>query len=362
AGAIQLHCEKTMPAYMVPQSVTVTDRIPLTPNGKVDKQALARLIDAATLPAEVCIAPRNPVEAQLETIWKLVLGKQQVSVRDNFFRIGGHSLKATQVVSKIHKELNVKLDIGVLFASPTIEALAGEIARSRQEAYQQIPALAEQDHYPLSHGQRRLWVLSQLEENQAAFNIAGAYRLKGILDVEAFQKCFETLAQRHQVLRTTFVEVNGEPRQRVEPAAGQSFTLNYRDLREEEDRENAARRLTGDEARRLFSLSTGPLLRVQLLQLEDDHYVCLLTMHHIVSDGWSMDVLMREITTLYAAFRTGAGNPLPPLRIHYKDYASWHNEQLLGEQSAGHQQYWQSQFEGEIPVLEFPADYPRPRI
>ncbi|HJT73674.1 MAG TPA: amino acid adenylation domain-containing protein, partial [Chitinophaga sp.] len=226
-----------------------------------------------------------------------------------------------------------------------------------------IAPAPESGHYPLSSSQKRLWVLSQLEEGNIAYNMPGVYVFEGKLDQAALTKAFNTLIARHESLRTVFREdKQGNVRQFINPQQKSSFSISFRDLRQEKEQEVKVERLVREEAVRPFDLYAGPLLRAGLLQVADNRWIFTYTMHHIISDGWSMNILIREVLQFYNAYVNNGKNPLSPLRIHYKDYAVWQQEQLSGEQLQHHRNYWLQQFEGELPVLELRTDKPRPSI
>jgi tyrocidine synthetase III len=349
-----------LPSYMVPSSITLLEKIPLTSNGKADRKALEVLhVNTQT---QTYKAPSTPIEQTLANIWQEVLGTEQIGVHDNFFEAGGHSLRAVQIVSRIHRELGVKIELREIFAHPTIESLAILVNQQTTAAYEQIHPIAEQPYYDLSHAQRRLWVLDQLEPGSSAYNMPAALVFEQAINIQALRKAFEVLIERHEILRTIFIEIDGSPRQQVLPVHEQRFILQYSDLRTDANREETARKLADEEANKPFDLSAGPLLRAHLLQTEDERYLFLFTMHHIISDGWSMEVLTREVLSLYESFSKEVQPSLPPLGIQYKDYAAWQHNMLQSEASSQHRSYWLQQLSGALPVLDMPADFPRPPI
>ncbi|MDQ3175168.1 MAG: condensation domain-containing protein, partial [Acidobacteriota bacterium] len=309
-------------------------------------------------------APRTAVEEEVAGIWSEVLDVEQVGVYDNFFELGGHSLKATQVVSRLREALQVELPLRSLFEAPTVATLSTAIEAARQaDGPVQAPPImpvSRDSNLPLSFAQQRLRFLDQLEPNSSFYNMPQAIRMSGPLDVEAMRKTLTEIASRHESLRTSFTMTDGDPVQVIAPAM--SVELPVVDLSElpEGEREAEARRLAREEARRPFDLEHGPLLRATLLRLGDEKHVLLLNMHHIVSDGWSMGVLFRELGTLYQAFSTGKPSPLPELPIQYADYAVWQREWLAGERLEQQLSYWKEQLSGAPPILNLPADHPRP--
>ncbi|MEY9094723.1 amino acid adenylation domain-containing protein, partial [Paenibacillus sp. RC84] len=324
------------------------ERIPLTPNGKVDRKALPAPEAGADGGAEY-IAPRTPLEAKLAAIWQDVLGLQkEIGIRDNFFDLGGHSLRATTLVGKVHKELNVDLPLRDVFRHSTVEEMAEAIARMERQEHVSIPLAEEQDHYPQSSAQKRLYILNQLEGAELSYNMPGALLLEGALDQNRFEEAFRRLIERHETLRTGFEMVNGEAVQRVYAAV--DFFVEHFSAAEEEAAE------TVRDFVRPFDLAKPPLLRVGLVEMAAERHVLLFDMHHIVSDGVSMDVLVEEFVRLYSE------EALEPLRIQYKDYAVWQQSETQKEQLKRQEAYWLDVFQGELPVLELPTDYARPAV
>jgi amino acid adenylation domain-containing protein len=357
---LRAYLSRELPDYMVPAYFVPLKRLPLTANGKLDRRALPDPLESLVSGRAHQVRPRNKIEEKLAEIWQTVLNIETVGVRDNFFELGGHSLKATRILSRIHSELNVRIELKTVFQHSTIEELALAVAGLKSEAYESIRAVETKEYYDLSHAQRRLWILDKFEEEQLAYNLPVSYVFAGPLDRRAFERTFESFIERHESLRTTFLVKEGEPRQRVNDMDSQVFKVEYSDLRDQPDKETIAAEVTGKEAMSPFDLAEGPLIRTRLLQTEEQKYIFLFTMHHIVSDGWSMGVAVDELFTLYNAYKSGKENPLLPLRLQYRDYASWQKERLSGQQLQAHESYWKSQFEGEIPLLALFTDYPRP--
>ncbi|MFB6365159.1 amino acid adenylation domain-containing protein, partial [Paenibacillus elgii] len=335
-----------LPGYMIPSYFVQLERLPLTPNGKIDRKALPAPEGGAS--GSEYTAPRTPLEAKLVRIWQEVLGVTTVGVKDNFFDLGGHSLRATTLVSKVHKELNVDLPLRDVFRYATIEEMAQAIARMEEGAFSAIPVAEEREHYPLSSAQKRLFILHQLEGAEQSYNMPGAMLLEGALERERFEEAFCGLIARHETLRTGFEMVNGEAVQRIYPSV--DFAVEYVQASEE-----AAGKAVEDFVR-AFDLAKPPLLRVGLVELAEERYILMFDMHHIVSDGVSMDVLVEEFVRLYD------GEELESLRIQYKDYAAWQQSEAQQEQLKRQEAYWLDQFQGELPVLEMPTDYARPAV
>ncbi len=348
---------KRLPEYMIPSAFVVLDALPLTPNGKMDRRALPAPEFAAV---DGYVAPRTPVEEVVAGIWAEVLRLERVGAEEGFFELGGHSLLATQVVSRARQAFGVEVPLRALFEAPTVAALAGRIETLRgagaSPAPPLVPVRRDGAPLPLSFAQQRLWVVDRLEPDSPAYNMPFALRLRGALDTGALRASLDALVRRHETLRTTFAEQAGAPVQVVHPPA--PVPLPLLDLRElpEAEREALAGRLASEESLRPFDLARGPLLRSTLLRLgEADHVLCF-TLHHVVSDGWSMQVLVREVSALYAAFRRGEEPQLPELPVQYADYALWQREWLRGDVLEEQIGYWKQKLGGAPPLLEVPTD------
>ncbi|NOK22351.1 non-ribosomal peptide synthetase, partial [Corallococcus carmarthensis] len=358
--ALRAHLRQGLPEYMVPATFVVLDALPLNSNGKVDRKALPE--PEAPQSGNTYEAPRTEVEAKLASIWAEVLRLPQVGVKDSFFELGGHSLLATQVVSRVRTEFSVELPLRALFESPTVEALAGRLAGLTRTHGPQLTRVAHDGPLPLSFAQQRLWLIDQLEPGSALYNVPVAVRLEGHLRPDVLERALQEVVHRHDALRTTFVQVDGEPVQRIH--ADSPLPLGLVDLSEVPDaeRESETRARVEAEMRRPFDLSTGPLIRTLLFKLADNEHVLVVTLHHIVSDGWSLGVLVREVATLYAAFSAGQPSPLPALPVQYADYADWQRRTLSGETLRQEVSWWEAKLSGAPAVLELPTDFPRPAV
>jgi len=355
-----------LPDFMMPSAFVLLDKLPRTPNGKVNRRALPVPDKARPDLEETFVAPRTPVEEVLVGIWAEVLGLDRVGVQDNFFELGGHSLLATQVISRVRDAFSVELSLYSLFEAPTITSLGERIEAARREGLglQAPPILPRtiNENLPLSFAQQRLWFLDQLIPDSPIYNISLAYRVTGQLNVGALEQSLCEIVRRHEALRTTFTPVDGQPIQAIAPEI--NLTLPVVDLREiaEAERDAEVQWLATQEAQQPFDLTQGPLLRVKLLRLDEAEHVLFLTMHHIVSDGWSLGVLMRELAVLYEGFSTRKPVSLPELPIQYADFALWQREWLSGEVLESNLAYWKQQLGGELPILELPTDRPRPPV
>ncbi|MGW8443542.1 non-ribosomal peptide synthase/polyketide synthase [Paenibacillus sp. S33] len=334
-----------LPGYMIPSYFVELERLPLTPNGKIDRKALP----APEGGGREYVAPRTELEAKLAAIWQDVLVREKtVGVTDNFFDLGGHSLRATTLVSKMHKELGVEFPLRDVFRYSTVEEMAAVMERLEIGSFTAIPAAEPSEYYPLSSAQKRLYILNQLEGAELSYNIPGAMLLEGELDRQRFEKAFRGLVARHETLRTGFEMVKGEAVQRIYEEA--AFQVEYVQISGEQAEETVRQFV------RPFDLAKPPLLRVGLAELAPDQHILMFDTHHIVSDGVSIDVLIEEFVRLYS------GEQLEPLRIQYKDYAVWQQSDEQKAQLAKQGAYWLDMFRGELPVLELPTDYPRPAM
>lgn len=302
--------------------------------------------------------PADPMEATLYRIWSALLGREDFGTNDNFFELGGHSLGAIRMLSRISKELDVKIRLRDIFESSSIRELAQKISEERTSAYIPVQRHGYQESYPVSHAQRRMWMMDQLTEGQVAYNVPGACVIKGPLDIAAFKRTFWEVVDRHEVLRTTFLLSDGEVRQKVHPVSAMFQGITYLENIPEEQ----LQRLAAAEANIPFDLSNGPLIRASLVKTNTEEHIFLLTMHHIVSDGWSMDVLFNETLQLYTAYRKGEPSPLKPLRIQYRDFATWQHQQLAESVFDVNRTYWLQKLAGILPVIALPLDYPRPAV
>ena len=353
AGELRTWMRERLPEYMVPGAIVALERLPLSPNGKVDRRALPA---PEWEGGAAYVAPRTPAEAVLAGTWAEVLRLERVGVEESFFELGGHSLLAMQVVSRVREALGVELPLRALFEAPTVAGLAARVAELRRAGAGAVPPLvrvARGEPLPASFAQRRLWLVDRLEPGSAAYNVPFALRLRGALDVGALRASLEALVARHETLRTTFAEEGGEPVQVINAAAPVAL-----EVVEVED-EAAAERIAREEALRPFDLEAGPLLRATLLRLGAEEHVLCFTLHHIVSDGWSMQVLVREVSALYGAASHGGSVVLPELPVQYADYAVWQRGWLAGEVLEEQIGFWKERLAGAPQLLEVPTDRPR---
>jgi amino acid adenylation domain-containing protein/non-ribosomal peptide synthase protein (TIGR01720 family) len=364
AAELQAYLREKLPEYMVPTAFVTLAQMPLTENGKVDRAALPA--PALNLADAAHDAPSSPVEELLAGIFADVLNVPAVGAHDDFFVLGGHSLLATAAISRIRAAFGVELALRTLFEAPTPAALALRVESALQAGHglpvPPIVRVAPGQELALSFGQERLWFLSQLEPNDPSYLLPFAVRLEGALDRTALEKALCTVAQRHEVLRTTYPTVDGRPAPAVHSEL--DITLVIADLHtlSGDAQEAAVRAAVEDEARLSFDLGRGPLVRARLLALGERDHVLLMSLHHIASDGWSTAVLIRELSVLYAAFAEDKPSPLPELSVQYSDYAAWQRHWLSGEVLDTQIAYWEKQLAGMPHTLDLPTDHPRPPV
>ena len=362
---LRRHLKQQLPDYMIPSAFVVLDALPLLPSGKINRQAL---------PAPTRVEPQaspttqTPIEEIITGICARLLKCEAVSGAANFFELGGHSLLATQLVARLRDSLAVEIPVRWVFQSSTLAELAERVTEEfgKDKAGRRLAAIRRRGEtglsLPLSFGQQRLWFLEQLEPGNPVYNVAGRVRLSGPLDVSAVRRSLNEIVKRHEVLRTRFDIVDGEPVQVIEPALELPIEVLDLSAMSATEGEVEAERLSTAEAALPFDLTIGPLLRAKLLRLAAEEHVLLLTMHHIISDGWSTGVLVTEMAALYQAFSRQLPSPLPELQIQYADYALWQRQQLsetlLDEQLA----YWREQLQSAPAFLDLPTDRVRPAV
>ncbi|MCD6377048.1 MAG: amino acid adenylation domain-containing protein, partial [Caldisericaceae bacterium] len=359
------HLKQQLPDYMVPTAFVHLDQFPLTPNGKINRRALPKP-DEQQIRTQVKTAPRTPVEELLAAIWADILKIDNIGANDNFFDLGGHSLSATQLVSRIRNAFDVEIPIKTIFEFPILEELALQIeALKLQDETIQAPPIepvSRKQDLPLSFSQQRLWFLDKLASGSANYNIPTAIRLKGRLNIQVLERCIQTLIKRHETLRTTFNEKDGEPVQVILPSL--DFKLPVEDFSSfpTEDALEKAHQLAAQDAANPFDLANGPLFRIHLIKLAKDDYVVLFNLHHTITDGWSMGILVREVAHLYQALSKNQPSPLPELKIQYADYAVWQRKWLKGTTLQKHLDFWKKFLGVHPPALELPTDFPRPAM
>ncbi|MGM7650472.1 amino acid adenylation domain-containing protein [Serratia marcescens] len=356
AGALRQHVSAALPDYMVPSAWVVVAALPLSPNGKLDRRALPEPQGVQSQAAYE--APQGEHETLLAAIWRELLNVERVGRHDNFFELGGHSLLAVRLTNRL-QQMEWQLPLQVLFANPTLLALAQQLRRT-DEALPPIEAMPRGAALPLSFAQQRLWFLTQLEGLSETYHIPLALSLRGELDLPAWRQSLDALYARHEALRNRFVTVEGQPQAHILPA--DALPLTVHDLRGRQDAQSQARQLAQRLTEAPFDLTQGPLVRAALIRLADEEHLFLLTCHHIVSDGWSTGILLRELGALYGALRRGDADPLPPLTLQYADYAAWQRRYLTPERLAAQAQYWRETLSDAPALLTLPTDRPRPTV
>jgi amino acid adenylation domain-containing protein len=360
--SLRAYLHERLPGSMVPSAYVLMEKLPRTMSGKIDRRALPDLKERTGRGEYV--APRTATEQILADIWSNILGLPRVSLHDNFFELGGHSLLATQVMVRAQKAMSIELPLSALFENPTVAMLGAYIDSSAPESRILLPPIlpvSRDGELPLSFAQQRLWFLEQLKPGDPLYHSFQALLIDGPLDARALELSLNEIIQRHEVLHTVFDNVGGLPVQRVEPFTPISLRImNLSDMPQE--RGAALEQLAVDERGRPFDLAHGPLMRALLVVLGEQEHALLLTIHHIVTDGWSIDILCREMSALYEAFANGASVPLPDLPIQYVDFAVWQRDYLQGEVLEKKLSYWREQLANVSSVLELPSDRRRPAV
>ena len=357
--------QKKLPEYMVPNAFVVLESLPLTSNGKVNRNALPKPDLDSTL-LEKYVAPRTPIEEMLAQIWAQVLKLEQVGIHDNFFELGGHSLLATQLLSRIRTSLKLELPLRSLFAAATLAELAHLIGQLQQQKIELIspPILprGRDAELPLSYAQQRLWFLDQLQPNSCFYNIPIALHLVGTFNQVALEQSLREIIHRHEALRTNLVIVDGKPSQIIQIQTNWTVSVVELQHLSPAEQEIATQQLAQEQALLPFDLANQALVRASLVVLSETEHVLLVCMHHIVSDGWSMGVFVKELAVLYNAYSQGQPLPLAPLPIQYADFAIWQRNWLQGDVLQTQLSYWQQQLANAPALLSLPTDRPRPAV
>ncbi|KFF46632.1 peptide synthase [Pseudomonas sp. BRG-100] len=351
-----------LPEYMVPALLMRLDAMPLSPSGKLDRRALPEPVWQTREHVE----PHTPLQLQIAAIWREVLGLPRIGLRDDFFALGGHSLLATQIISRTRQACDVELPLRTLFEASELGAFVEQVGliqaagqRNQQSAIAKVDRSAP---VPLSYSQQRMWFLWQMEPDSPAYNVGGMARLRGVLDVQRFEAALQALIMRHETLRTTFPSVDGVACQNVAPQTGVRMDWQDFSALSETERQQRLQQLADQEAHTPFNLETGPLLRACLVKAGEQEHYLVLTLHHIVTEGWAMDIFARELSALYEAFIDERDSPLVPLPVQYLDYSVWQRQWLESGERQRQLDYWTAQLGTEHPLLELPGDRPRPAV
>jgi amino acid adenylation domain-containing protein/non-ribosomal peptide synthase protein (TIGR01720 family) len=351
-----------LPNYMVPSRIVLVDTFPLTPNGKVDRKklpSLATVEKATSTPVDNVVSKTEKV---LIEIWKELLDLPEVGLTQSFFELGGHSLKVISMISQIQKQLEAEVMIKDVFACPTVKALASFIDEAKTISYEPIPLVDNAPYYPVSNAQKRLWVLDRFVEDVSAYNSYNAYVLNGSVNVEAFSEATLSIINRHEILRTTFIEKEGEPMQLVHADVKKDDICQVIDYSNSPKGYDEAIEELKVVANIPFNLSDELLFKSRIYILGEDTYIFFCCMHHIICDGWSNNILVKEILKNYRSFEKRQVSALPSLKIQYKDYASWNLKQVASEEFLRHKNYWHNKLSGDLPVLNLPSYNKRPGV
>jgi natural product biosynthesis luciferase-like monooxygenase protein len=364
-SSLRTHLKSKLPDYMVPSAFVSLDTLPLTPNGKVDRKALPAPHSVAESQANT-VSPKSPLEQTIAKISSELLGVQHIGLRDNFFELGGNSLLATQLMARLREALSADVPLRLAFEFPTVERLAKAILEqkrkqaSEQTEYETIPRNGAKNGAPLSFAQQRIWFLHQLEPG-SHYNDHFDLRLRGPLDVQILERSINEIVRRHDTLRSSFAEIEGEPVQSVAAKLTISLPLNDVSHLPVEAREQEAIRLAAEDCKQPFDLEQAPLFRASLVRLAPDDHLLILTFDHIIVDGWSHGVFLSELTQIYGAFLAARPSPLPELPIQYSDFAAWQQRWMKGDGITRDLEYWKQELKRVPELLELPTDRPRPR-
>jgi amino acid adenylation domain-containing protein len=358
SGELRNFLASKLPDYMIPHTLMVMEKLPVLPNGKLDRKSLPEP-DLSAIQSEF-IAPQTPTQEIIAKIWAEVLGIEKIGIHDNFLELGGHSLLASLVISRLREALSLELSIASLFAAPTIATFSEQIGTSVQNLLPTLEPVPRNIELPLSLTQQRFWFLDQMEGANPAYNIVRVLNLQGLLHFTALEGAIATIINRHETLRTSFGIADGKPIQVITDKL--AFTLPVIDLQElaEDQKTTAAQRLTTNEYLRPFALNESSLLRVRLIQLGAKSHQLLIIMHHIISDAWSVGNFLQELSVIYSALTAGLPSPLPQLSIQYADYAYWQRQWL--ENQPAQLDYWKQQLADIPAVIELPTDQSRTAI
>ncbi|UKE75270.1 amino acid adenylation domain-containing protein [Xanthomonas graminis pv. phlei] len=357
--SLHAHLAQRLPDYMLPSAYVRLDALPLTPNRKLDRHALPAADTGMQIEANAHVPPRGPFEQTLALLWAELLGCDRVGREDSFFALGGHSLLAVRLASRLRSHFGVDVGLADIFAHPRLADFAGCVAGAAADTLPPILPVPRDTLLPLSFAQQRLWFLSQLDpETDLAYLVCSGMRMDGALDLPALRKALDRIVARHETLRTRIVASAGEPRQEVLPA-DTGFVLRQSDLSALDDAASRVRQLCAVERRTAFD-PAAPLVRGHLLRLAPQQHVLLITLHHLVCDGWSMGVLIGELGTLYTAYAHHAHDPLPPLPLQYADVAVWQRRWLEGEVLQRQLDYWRERLRDAPRLLALPTDHTRP--
>ena len=355
----------SLPAYMIPSHFIKLDGIPLTSSGKIDRQALPEPEEKYLLKAKY-ESPKTTTEKILVAFWREVLGVQKISRHDNFFDLGGHSLNAISLLSRINKRFKINLPLKNIFLYPILIDLAGNIDGIKKTTPPTIPPAPKQRTYPLSYAQKRMWVLYRLESGSPFYNVSQVRNLTGLFDLSSFRRAIAYLVKRHSSFRTNFRETDGEPVQIVRSKnlskEDISDIIKFHDLTQAADQLIKSENIIKQYTRTPFKLESDPLLRVVVIKKSEQDHILAVVMHHIITDGWSSGVFWREMSAIYNSYLNKTEPSLPPLAVEYTDYAVWERSAENTKRLEKQGKHWFKELKGELPVLNLPTDHPRPPL
>ncbi|WP_430408773.1 amino acid adenylation domain-containing protein [Kordia sp.] len=358
-SSLRTYLAGKLPSYMIPSHFVAVKTIPLTPNGKVNRDALPA-IDINDVVRNVYEAPRNEIEQQLVDIWEEVLGTSPIGIHDDFFALGGHSLMMAQIINKVYKQMGKGITIKTFYANPTITSLSEQLV---EKQYVTLEKVSESASYPATAAQSRLWMLSQLEGGSKAYEMSGALRFQSVIDIKLLEKAIVEVVTRHEILRTTFsLNDEGILQQHIIPSEAFQFEIKAKDFTNISNSVEAVQNYIATEIDVEYELSKTALFHCELLQLGTQDYILYISMHHIIGDGWSLEILTSEVLQAYTQLQTENRIDLPVLPIQFKDYAAWlatENKTNVSKEAAV---YWEQQFQGERSVLQLPSFKKRPVV
>ena len=354
--------QKVLPDYMIPVNYMIIDTIPLLSNGKVNRKALPPPVFNNYI--NEYRAPETELEKQIAEIWEKALSISNIGLDYNFFELGGDSLNAIKIMLQIEKLTGVRLGISIIFKNPTIQQIVTLVNQNNFKEFKSIQKIEDQLDYEISAAQKRLWILHQFDNAKFAYNLPIVITLEGALDKDALETSLKNIVNRHESLRTVFIydSLTGNPRQKIVNIANLDFKLEQTNITNISNKEDLLKSLCEKDIFWNFDLNIGPLFRCHLIQIELDKYLFVAVQHHIISDGWSIDIFRKELSIFYNAIKKRESANLSPLKIQYKDYTIWHNNELSQYKIEINKQYWIKQFEGELPLLELSSDKERPKV
>ncbi|KAB8154235.1 amino acid adenylation domain-containing protein [Kordia sp. TARA_039_SRF] len=348
-----------LPSYMVPGFFIEMEQLPLTPNGKVDRKALPELSEKV-IKKENYVAPRTHEENYLVAIWEEILGVEKIGVKDHFFELGGHSLMISQLINRVHKTMGKQIPFKIFYTNPTVESLSNAM---KNEAFVAIQKTSDKSFYPVTPSQHRLWLLSQMEGGSSAYLITTSLLLEGSLAIDNFSSAFDYVMHRHEVLRTYFKHnEDGVLCQYINANNDFEYALPYVDVSQTENPEVEAKKYIEDLCSHGIDISEKQLFKATILKLSEEKYVFFMTLHHIISDGWSLEVLTSEVINAYQQKQQNQAITLPELSIQFKDYAVWLSDNLNSESNNEAEIYWKENFSGTLPILSLPTYQSRPKV